>query len=57
MKWLIAAGLMVLPLAALLVTHLSQPQTAPRLPHQITGGPPASPPLGELSTSDTVAAK
>lgn len=58
MKWLIVAGLMVLPLAAVLATHLSAPpQDTGKLPHLITGSQPApAPVLGVMITTSQRAA-
>ena len=39
MKWLIAAAVMVLPAAAVLASHMSQPHAAPPLPRLIGVAP------------------
>lgn len=40
MKWLLAAAIMVLPVAAILAAHMSRPRPAPPLPRLIGANAP-----------------
>jgi len=57
MKWLLAAAVMVLPAAAVLAVHMSQPRAAPPLPRLIGAAP--QPVLGVMLVAgpNTVAQK